>query len=390
MNRAAAIRVVLADDSSVLRSAVATVIAHEPGFELVGEAEDADSAIVLCARERPDVALIDVRMPGGGPRAARGIRRDSPETKVVVLSGQGDRSTVFEMLEAGAVSYLVKGESVAGLMDAIRGAAQGRASLSVEVAGEILSTLAGDLARRRRAERRHEARDRRIRRALEEPSRLTMAFQPIFALGADPVGIEALARFRGPPARGPDRWFAEADEVGLRDRLELLAARRALEHLDAIESSLFLSINLSPRVLASRALRKLVAAHDGERIVLEVTEHAEVGDYGRVNRAVEVLRADGVRLAIDDAGAGFASLRHILRLGPDMIKLDRSLIAGIDRHPAQQALAAGLISFADRIGATVIAEGIERAEELAMLESLGVTQGQGYHLGRPGPLAALV
>src|SRR4051812_12305747 len=128
------IRVVLADDSPVLRSVVATVIHHEPGLVLVGEADDAEKAIELCARERPDVALIDVRMPGGGPKAARGIRRRSPETKVVVLSGQGDRGSVFEMLEAGAVSYLLKGESIDGITQAIRGAARGKASLSVDVA----------------------------------------------------------------------------------------------------------------------------------------------------------------------------------------------------------------------------------------------------------------
>src|SRR5437870_5487531 len=89
------IRVVVADDSPALRSVVASVIHHEPGLELVGEADDAAEAIEVCARKHPDVALIDVRMPGGGPKAARGIRRRSPATKVVVLSGQGDRGTVF-------------------------------------------------------------------------------------------------------------------------------------------------------------------------------------------------------------------------------------------------------------------------------------------------------
>jgi EAL domain-containing protein (putative c-di-GMP-specific phosphodiesterase class I)/DNA-binding NarL/FixJ family response regulator len=385
MTGRAEIRVVLADDSAVLRSVVASIILHEPGLELVGEADNAENAIALCAQERPDVALIDVRMPGGGPKAARGIRRMSPDTKVVVLSGQDDRATVFEMLEAGAVSYLVKGD-VDGITEAIHGAARGKASLSVEVAAEVMETLAGELADRRRAERRHGVRERRIRRALEEPSRLSTVFQPIFMLGGEAVGAEALARFRGPPVRPPHRWFAEADEVGLGPELELLAARRALERLGDLDSGLFLAINISPSVLGSRPLRNLLARHQGANVVMEITEHAKIDDYGRVNRAVERIRSDGVRLAIDDAGAGFASLRHILLLAPDIIKLDRSLIAGIDTHGAQQALASGLISFAEGIGATVIAEGIERAEELEVLVSLGVTQGQGYHLARPGPL----
>jgi EAL domain-containing protein (putative c-di-GMP-specific phosphodiesterase class I) len=144
---------------------------------------------------------------------------------------------------------------------------------------------------------------------------------------------------------------------------------------------------VSPRVLGARSLQRMLADRDGSSVVLEITEHAKIDDYRRMNRAVERIRANGVRLAIDDAGAGFASLRHILRLAPDIIKLDGSLIAGIDRDGAQQALAAGLISFAERIGATVIAEGIERPEQLEMLASLGVGHGQGYHLARPGPLA---
>jgi EAL domain-containing protein (putative c-di-GMP-specific phosphodiesterase class I)/CheY-like chemotaxis protein len=382
------IRVVLADDSSAMRSLLATVIDHEPGLKLVGQAHDASRAIELCARERPNVALIDVHMPGGGPKAARGIRRGSPETKVVVLSGQGDSGTVFEMLEAGAVSYLVKGESVDQIAEAIRRAANGKASLSVTVAGEVLETLAGGIAGKRRAERRQAVREARIRRVMDEPSRLSTVYQEIFTLGGEAIGVEALARFRRPPARTPDRWFAEADEVGLLEELELLAARRALDALAELDSVLFLAINISPRVLASRPLRNLLDRHDGSRIILEVTEHAKVDDYGRINRAVERIRSSGVRLAIDDAGAGFASLRHILRLAPDIIKLDRSLIAEIDSHGPQQALAAGLISFAEGIGATVIAEGIERPEELEMLASLGVTQGQGNHLARPGPLAS--
>src|SRR5919106_3751968 len=120
-NGAQRIRVVLADDSPALRAFVAALIHAEPGLELAGEADSAEEAIELCERVQPDVALVDVRMPGGGPKAARGIRRASPDTRVVVFSGQGDRSTVLDMLEAGAVSYLLKGESTHEVADAIRG-----------------------------------------------------------------------------------------------------------------------------------------------------------------------------------------------------------------------------------------------------------------------------
>ena len=208
--------------------------------------------------------------------------------------------------------------------------------------------------------------------------------QPICALESRaPSGFEALARFRGPPRRGPDRWFAEATEVGLRRELELAAAEKALAVLDELPDATYLSINVSPSVLASPGLRRLLAGLPTERVVVEITEHAPIEDYERLRTGLGPLRELGIRLAIDDAGAGFASLKHILELAPDFIKLDRSLVAGIEKHRSQQALAAGLISFSDKIGATIVAEGIERGPELTTLLKLGVRYGQGYALGRP-------
>ena len=120
--------------------------------------------------------------------------------------------------------------------------------------------------------------------------------------------------------------------------------------------------------------------------MIEITEHAPVADYDALAQAIRPLRAHGVRLAVDDAGAGFASLRHILRLSPDVIKLDRALTAEIDSDAPREALAAALILFASRIGSTVVAEGIEREEELRTLRNLGVLYGQGYYLARPLPV----
>jgi EAL domain-containing protein (putative c-di-GMP-specific phosphodiesterase class I) len=123
-----------------------------------------------------------------------------------------------------------------------------------------------------------------------------------------------------------------------------------------------------------------------ERVVVEITEHAPIANYDTFNEGLAAVRALGVRLAIDDAGAGFASLRHILQLRPELIKLDTTLIAAIESDRSQQALAAGIISFADGIGATVVAEGIEHAAALDALRRLGVPLGQGFHLGRPAGL----
>ena len=156
--------------------------------------------------------------------------------------------------------------------------------------------------------------------------------------------------------------------------------------LPELPPGVHLAVNGSPAVFTSDRFADLITTQIARRLVIEVTEHAPIGDYQSLTSALAPVRARGVRLAIDDAGAGFASLQHILRLGPEFIKLDMGLIRGIHRDRSQQALAAGLISFAEKIGATIVAEGIEVEEELEALYSLGVEFGQGYLFAQPGPL----
>lgn len=382
------VRVLVAEDDPAVRAALVGLIQTEPRLELVGEVSSAIDAVELAAEQQPDVAVIDVRMPGGGgSAAARGIKRRSPETRMLAFSAVDDRETVLEMLEAGVVGYLVKGSSIESIVDSIEQAAEGQSSLSVEVTGDVIEELVGQLSVRRRAEDRRRAREGRVRRAIDSDGALGMVFQPICDLASrEPVGAEALARFRMPPERGPERWFAEAGEVGLRDELELAALRKALSSLAELPKGVFLSVNISPDTLRSAPVRRMLGAVDADRVVVEVTEHTPVENYDALNDALERLRGLGVRLAIDDAGAGFASLRHILRLAPEFVKLDRTLIDGIEHDRSHQALAAGLITFANKIDATIVAEGIERAEQLQALRELGVTWGQGFLLARPAPL----
>ena len=381
------VRVLLAEDQPTLREALADLIRDEPGLELVGMAGDALQTIALARQTRPDVAVVDVRMPGGGgPKAARGIRRTSPRSRVVALSAHDDRATVLEMLRSGASGYLVKGTDPERILTAIRDAADGRGALSTQVTAAVIEELAAKLRRDSSAAELRTRQARRVRRALGK-GRLTMHFQPILTLeDQELVGVEALARFAAPPIRGPLEWFEEAEAVGLRVELELSAAQCAIDQLESIPRQAYLSVNLS----ASTALSsRFVAMLDGvpaERVVVEVTEHAPVEDYDTLNAAMGPLRERGVKLAIDDAGAGFASLRHIVRLDPDIIKLDISLTRGIDRDPKRRALASALIAFAAEIGAGIVAEGIEYPEEREQLRALGVACGQGYFLARPGPL----
>jgi EAL domain-containing protein (putative c-di-GMP-specific phosphodiesterase class I) len=200
------------------------------------------------------------------------------------------------------------------------------------------------------------------------------------------VGVEALSRF---PSRGsttPDVVFAEATNAGLGLELELLAVRRALSESRLLDASLYVSINVSPPVLANASLPDALLASgvDLKRVVIEITEHASIGDYTLLTRPRQRLRDLGVRLAIDDAGAGYASLRHIVALSPDMIKIDRALVDNVDSDRARRALVMAVVMFAMEVKATtVVAEGVETNEELEALKSLGVDAAQGYLLGRP-------
>lgn len=382
------IRVLVAEDEPSVRAALAALIRAEPSFELVGEVANATDAIDVAEIEQPDVAVIDVRMPGGGGAAAvRGIKRKSPETRMLAFSAADDRATVLEMLEAGVVGYLVKGSSIESIVDSVAQAAEGQGSLSVEVTGDVIEELVGQLSVRRREEDRRRVRESRVRKAIESDGALGVVFQPIYDLAAGTtVGVEALARFHIAPERPPDRWFAEAGEVGLRRELELAALDTALSHLSELPKGLFLSVNISPATLRGAPFRRAMDSVDAKRVVVEVTEHMPVQDYDALNAALDRVRSLGVRLAIDDAGAGFASLRHILQLAPDFVKLDRTLIDDIERDRSHQALAAGLISFAQKIDATIVAEGIERNAQLRALRQLGVNCGQGFLLARPAPL----
>ena len=214
-----------------------------------------------------------------------------------------------------------------------------------------------------------------------------MVYQPIFHLVHNSIiGYEALARFRPEPYRSPDVWIDEAGEVGLRAELETMLLETALEALPLIPEDQYLSLNVCPDALLNGTVVALLANQPLHRLMLEVTEHKSIVDYALVAAILEPLRQGGLRLAVDDAGAGYASFRHILKLKPDVIKLDRSLISNVDSDNDTCALAAALIRFAEQTGSNIIAEGVETDAELTTLRGLQVTKAQGFLLGMPKPL----
>jgi EAL domain-containing protein (putative c-di-GMP-specific phosphodiesterase class I) len=217
---------------------------------------------------------------------------------------------------------------------------------------------------------------------------LSIVHQPIHELASGrAVGVECLARFPDAGQRGPDCWFAEAAANGLGVELELLAVRKALATLPYVPEDCYLGINVSPETVISGAVLAEVTGCRRDRLVIEVTEHEAVSDYAALRAALAPLRQHG-RIAIDDVGAGYAGLRHIVDLEPDILKLDMSLTRDIAADPARRALAQAMVSFAREIGCSIVAEGVETEAERAALAALGVTLAQGYYFSRPMPVVA--
>ena len=211
----------------------------------------------------------------------------------------------------------------------------------------------------------------------------SLVYQPIVDLDQGTIsGAEALCRFND--GGGAEAWFEECERVGLAAELDLAIIEMALGELDQLPPG-YLALNLSEStLLAAERLRSLLAPAVAQRqIVLELTEHHVVHDYPAVTAALAELRSTGVRLAVDDAGAGYSTFRHILRLRPEIIKLDRSITERIDEDDARRALAGALVMFAGDIGASVVAEGIETSGEMEGVRSVGIRTGQGFAIAMP-------
>ncbi len=290
------------------------------------------------------------------------------------------------MLRAGAVSYLVKGTPLAEIVETIHRAARGQAVLSAEVTSEVVHALAGQLELEEGTKERRQGQVDEIRAALAPGVLRDRLPADRRARGRAPDRVRGAGPFRHVPVPPTDVWLAEASSVGLRIDVERAALALALERLPDIPAGQFLSVNLSPETLLTTSVLEALGA-DPARTIVEITEHAQIEDYEVLNQALLELRSAGLRLAIDDAGAGYSSLRHVIEISPDMIKLDPSLTRRIEIDRGQRALASALISFAREMNQVVVAEGIEVLSAVAALTALGARCGQGHYFGRPGPLS---
>ena len=365
---------------------------HSLGVAEVHGITQSRHAVRCCLDVGADLVLLDLHMPPPDGFAVmadlRSALPDGTFLPVLVLTADATHSTRDRALEAGANDFVTKPFDRTEVSLRVRNLLDTRA-LYARVQ-EHNDALQVELRQRREHEElaaeRMRRRVARIRRVLDE-DRLTPVFQPILDLRTGHViGAEALTRFGTEPSRPPDEWFAEADDVGLGPELELAAARKALARLRELPDGTFLSVNVAPETATQPALLSLLDGAAADRVVLELTEHSRIDDYERLVAALGALHARGVRIAVDDAGAGYAGLQHVLSLRPDILKLDRALTRGIDADPARRALATGMVAFASELDASLIAEGIETASELGTLQALDVPSGQGFHLARPGKL----
>ena len=223
-----------------------------------------------------------------------------------------------------------------------------------------------------------------VRRLLDDPSLITPVFQPIVDLATGRVaGYEGLSRFPAADGRRPDEWFDLARRCGLGPLLQALALRRLVE-VPGRPNRTWLSLNLDAGALATDAVQGALP-EDLSGIVIEITEQELPPDDEALQRILAELRERGAKIALDDAGAGYAGLQHVVRIRPEIIKLDRSLVRGVDSDAERLALIESFAAFSARTGALLCAEGIETDEELAVLVDARVNLGQGYRLGRPGP-----
>ncbi|MEA2466055.1 MAG: hypothetical protein QOJ57_181 [Thermoleophilaceae bacterium] len=226
-----------------------------------------------------------------------------------------------------------------------------------------------------------------IGRILDEPELVRPVFQPIVDLErGEACGYEMLARFVSPIKAPPPVWLEEAARRGLDVQLEAMLIEIGLHAMSWVPETCFLTINVSPRALRSEVVADVLESRISlEGVVIEVTEQAVVEDYAEFEHVLRALRAAGAAIAVDDAGAGYSSLQHIVALRPQFVKLDRSLVTGLHHDEAKLAVIESLGTFSSRIDAWMIAEGIELPEEMATLQRLRVPLAQGDWLGRPAP-----
>jgi EAL domain-containing protein (putative c-di-GMP-specific phosphodiesterase class I) len=363
--------VLIVEDDEDVRALLCHVLEVE-GLQVEGSG-DAEAAMADLADGVVDLLLLDVGLPGqDGLHLLERVRADPEMDRVKVVLVTGREIAPEAAVKAGADAVVSKPFAIDQLLRTVDH--QLRATRAWQRQLVESTEIAADV--------------RALRKGLHEVidgHRFSPVYQPIIDLhDGRTVGAEALTRFDdGTP---PNCRFAAALRAGMGPELELATLQAAIDGASGLPDGTYLSVNISAAVACAHMEQVMTWAW-GRPLVLELTEHERIQDYEVVADAL-AQRHPHVRIAVDDAGAGWASLRHVLALRPDLVKLDREWIVDIDADTARQALVLGIDTFAESFGGSVIAEGVETEAELRMLHSLGIPFAQGYHLGRPAPATA--
>jgi EAL domain-containing protein (putative c-di-GMP-specific phosphodiesterase class I)/FixJ family two-component response regulator len=378
----AGMAVLIVDDNSS-NIALLKELIREEGLTKIHTETDSRKVRDRLRECRPDLVLLDLHMPHvDGLQVLAQIKAYAAGDYLPVLVLTADTTTGARdhALSHGAQDFLTKP------FDAVETTLRIANLLETR---ELHANLrrAGVVPTPRSAEASAEPEDirRRIQNVLDG-NRVTPVYQPIVDLRSrETVGYEGLSRFYDPRYGGPDRWFDDAFTIGLGVDLEWSAAQTLLPFLERVPPGTFLAVNMSPATVLEVMEKELCPPERCGDLVIELTERVPIQDYQAVRGALEEMRSLGTRLAADDRGSGFAGFRHLVSLAPDIIKLDIGLLREFHFKSGQLAITNALVTFADDVGAQVIAEGVEDEAELELMQGLGVTWAQGYQLGKPAP-----
>ncbi len=370
-------RVVVIDDEAAIRTAIARVL-RRAGHD-VEEFDDGRTAVLRCRQGGVDAVLSDISMPRmSGLDILRSLRASCPDTPVILMTGAPDVDTAARAVRLGAVDYLIKPVEREALESTVAHAiGLGRLARAGRETHDAVERAAAEAAR-------PDERPAAFERALEA---IWPAFQPIVAVDGTLYGHEALLRTREPAFPNPGVLIAEAERLGRVTDMGRIIRRRAAEAFAAAPPNAHLFVNLHPTDLFDDELTspesplRIIAS----RVVLEITERAALESFSSARERVEELRSLGFRIAIDDLGAGYAGLTSFAVLEPEVVKLDMTLVRGVDSAPTKQKVIRSFATLGRDLGMIVIAEGVETLAELETLQGLGCHLVQGYLLARPGP-----
>lgn len=372
-----AVRLLVVDDSAIHRRGMARYLRHA-GYE-VDDAESAALAMRRLEAETYDAVLTDIAMPGlSGIDLLRAIRKRDREVPVILVTGEPALETAIRAMEHGANHYLIKPARVEEILAVVKRLVQLGKMARVRRDAEAVVRDAGIPLDRYRLQQ-------TFARCLDT---LWMAFQPIVRVSDGSIaGYEALMRSREPELAHPPAVVDAAQSLNqLHDLGRIVRALAATPFINASSDSL-LFVNVHPGDLADPTLTITGSplSRIARQVVLEVTERASLEHALNVREQITRLRKLGFRIAIDDIGAGYAGLSTFAFLEPEFVKVDMSLVRGIEHTETKQRVVRSLLDLCREMNIQVVAEGVETMAEKETLMGLGSELMQGFLFARPGP-----